>query len=78
MTLERRPPLNGLYQGPPIPTGGTDKGVKMTDHDHFDLCIVGAGYAGLSAAFVASRYLPATARVLVLDKHQQAASRFRA
>jgi hypothetical protein len=30
------------------------------------------GYAGLNAAFVASQYLPATARVLVLDKHQQA------
>lgn len=37
--------------------------------DHYDVCIVGAGYAGLNAAFVASRYLPATARVLVLDKH---------
>jgi NAD(P)-binding Rossmann-like domain len=44
----------------------------MNDHDDFDLCIVGAGYAGLNAAFVASQYLPATARVLVLDKHQQA------
>ena len=40
--------------------------------DHFDLCIVGAGYAGLNAAFVASRYLPVTARVLILDKHEQA------
>ena len=38
----------------------------------YDLCIVGAGYAGLNAAFVASEYLPATARVLILDKHQQA------
>lgn len=38
----------------------------------FDLCIVGAGYAGLNAAFVASQYLPATARVLLLDKHEQA------
>ena len=28
--------------------------------------------AGLNALFVASRYLPVTARVLVLDKHQQA------
>ena len=44
----------------------------MTDHDHYDLCIVGAGYAGLNAGFVASQYLATTARVLVLDKHQQA------
>lgn len=43
-----------------------------TGTDHYDLCIVGAGYAGLNAAFVASRYLPSTARVLVLDKHHQA------
>ena len=42
------------------------------DVGRYDLCIVGAGYAGLNAAFVASQYLPVTARVLVLDKHQQA------
>jgi hypothetical protein len=40
--------------------------------DRYDLCIVGAGYAGLNAAFVASEQLPATARVLLLDKHQRA------
>lgn len=44
----------------------------MADRDRYDLCLVGAGYAGLNAAFVASQYLPATARVLVLDKHQRA------
>lgn len=43
----------------------------MIESDQFDLCIVGAGYAGLNAAFVASQYLPATARVLVLDRHEQ-------
>ena len=43
----------------------------MTEQGCFDLCIVGAGYAGLNAAFVASQYLPATARVLILDKHQK-------
>jgi hypothetical protein len=43
----------------------------MTEQEIYDLCIVGAGYAGLNAAFVASRYLPSTARVLVLDKHEQ-------
>ncbi len=45
---------------------------SVTNADLYDLCIVGAGYAGLNAAFVASEYLPATARVLILDKHQQA------
>jgi hypothetical protein len=44
----------------------------MANSGHFDLCVVGAGYAGLNAVFVASQYLPGTARVLVLDKHQQA------
>ena len=43
----------------------------MTEQDRFDLCIVGAGYTGLNAAFVASQYLPTSARVLVLDKHQR-------
>ncbi len=43
----------------------------MANTGQYDLCIVGAGYAGLNAAFVASQYLPATARLLVLDKHQQ-------
>ena len=38
----------------------------------FDLCIVGAGVVGLNALFVASRFLPNTAQVLILDKHQQA------
>lgn len=44
---------------------------SMVDAQRYDLCVAGAGYAGLNALFVASRYLPATARVLVLDKHQQ-------
>ena len=44
----------------------------VSDPGDYDLCIVGAGYAGLNAAFVASQYLPSMARVLVLDKHPQA------
>ena len=47
-------------------------GSTMTSTDHFDLCITGAGYAGLNAAFVASQHLPRTARVLVLDRHKRA------
>ena len=46
--------------------------MEPTGSNEFDLCIVGAGYAGLNAAFVASRHLPRTARVLVLDKHLHA------
>lgn len=35
----------------------------------YDVCILGAGVAGLNAAFVASQYLTRTARILVLDRH---------
>ncbi len=35
----------------------------------YDLCVVGAGVAGANALFVAGQYLPAGARVLLLDKH---------
>ena len=45
---------------------------SVANADRYDLGIVGAGYAGLNAAFVASEYLPPRARVLVLDKHDQA------
>lgn len=41
------------------------------DSTHYELCIVGAGIAGLNAAFVAARYLPEGARVLILDRHEQ-------
>ncbi len=37
--------------------------------DTCDLCIVGAGIAGLNALFVATLYLPATARVVIVDKN---------
>ncbi|MFK7965312.1 MAG: FAD-dependent oxidoreductase [Burkholderiaceae bacterium] len=35
----------------------------------YDLCIVGAGIAGLNALFVATQYLPKTARVALIDRH---------
>jgi hypothetical protein len=38
--------------------------------EKLDVCVVGAGYAGLNALFVAGRCLPASARVVVLDRHQ--------
>ncbi len=37
-----------------------------------DVCIVGAGYAGLNALVVASRYLSADQRVLLVDRHARA------
>ncbi|MEV5000518.1 FAD-dependent oxidoreductase [Nocardioides sp. LML1-1-1.1] len=37
----------------------------------YELCIVGAGIAGLNAAFVAGRHLDPGARVLLLDRHDQ-------
>lgn len=37
----------------------------------YDVCIVGAGIAGLNAAYVASGYLPRTARMLVVDRHDR-------
>lgn len=37
-----------------------------------DVCIVGAGYAGLNALVVASRYLSADQRVVLIDRHDRA------
>ena len=34
-----------------------------------DLCVVGAGLAGLNALWVATEYLPAGARVVLVDRH---------
>ena len=34
-----------------------------------DLCIVGTGIAGMNALYVASQYLPASARVVLVDKN---------
>jgi len=45
----------------------------MSDPDRatapYDLCILGAGIAGLNALFVACEHLPATARVLLVDRN---------
>lgn len=46
----------------PVPTAASSR---------YDLCIVGAGMAGANAMYSASRYLPAGARVLLLDQHQR-------
>ena len=39
----------------------------MTDEDTFEVCIVGAGIAGMNALVVASTYLPKTAKALLVD-----------
>lgn len=49
--------------------------VQSTDHDirteHCEVCIVGAGLAGLNALFVASRYLAAGQRVIIIDRRER-------
>lgn len=37
-----------------------------------DVCIIGAGVAGLNAAFVASRYLSPDQKIILVDRHHQA------
>ncbi|MBN8499740.1 MAG: NAD(P)-binding protein [Sphingomonadales bacterium] len=37
----------------------------------FELCVVGAGLAGLNALWVASEYLPTGARVVLIDRHSR-------
>jgi Pyridine nucleotide-disulphide oxidoreductase len=39
--------------------------------EHCDVCIVGAGIAGLNALFVASRYLSREQRIILIDRRQR-------
>jgi cation diffusion facilitator CzcD-associated flavoprotein CzcO len=39
--------------------------------EHCDVCIVGAGIAGLNALFVAGRYLSRDQRVILIDRRQR-------
>ena len=39
--------------------------------EHCDVCIVGAGIAGLNALFVASRYLSRDQRIILIDRRQR-------
>jgi hypothetical protein len=41
------------------------------DVDTYDLCIIGAGIAGLNALFVASRYLGRDKRVILIDRRHR-------
>ena len=45
---------------------GSNKGVVT---ETCDLCIIGAGIAGLNALFAAAQYLPKTARVVLVDRN---------
>lgn len=44
----------------------------MSSENTYDLCVIGAGIAGLNALFVAKQYLPASAKVALIDRHGQA------
>ncbi|MGA8850272.1 MAG: FAD-dependent oxidoreductase [Aeromicrobium sp.] len=44
---------------------------KHNQTQHYDLCIVGAGIGGLNALHVASQYLRADQRVLLVDRHDR-------
>ncbi len=39
--------------------------------EHYDLCIIGAGIAGLNALYVASQYLTSDQRVVLIDRRDQ-------
>ncbi|MEM7004406.1 MAG: FAD-dependent oxidoreductase [Pseudomonadota bacterium] len=43
----------------------------MTSIAAYDLCVIGAGIAGLNALFVAKKYLPASARVALIDRNER-------
>ncbi|MDA5095142.1 hypothetical protein O2N63_13725 [Aliiroseovarius sp. KMU-50] len=42
-------------------------------NQHYDLIIVGAGVCGLNALYVATKYLPATARIALIERRDAAA-----
>lgn len=46
-------------------------GVPRNDTDHYDVCIIGAGIAGLNALYVASRYLRPDQRVALVDRRDR-------
>ena len=39
--------------------------------ESYDLCVIGAGYAGINALYAAAKYLNRDAKVLVVDKHKE-------
>jgi len=49
-------------------TGSEKARESEADAVHYDLVVVGAGVAGLNALYAAVQYLPATARVLLIDQ----------
>ncbi|MEM6707787.1 MAG: FAD-dependent oxidoreductase [Pseudomonadota bacterium] len=46
--------------------------MKSCSSDVFDLCVVGAGIAGLNALFAATQQLPSNARVALVDRNSAA------
>lgn len=55
----------------PITVGGPVAEQDDRDIDECDLCIVGAGLAGMNALFVASNYLGPHHRVILVDKRER-------
>ena len=63
MLLTKGPPMSGV-QTSAATTG--DVGVERCD-----VCIVGAGIAGLNALFAASQYLSRDQKVILVDRRGQ-------
>ena len=63
MLLTKGPPMSGV-QASAATTG--DAGVERCD-----VCIVGAGIAGLNALFAASQYLSRDQKVILVDRRGQ-------
>ncbi len=49
----------------------TNTDIELADPLECDLCIIGAGVAGLNALFVATEYLSKDATVVLIDRHEQ-------
>jgi hypothetical protein len=74
--------MKGSQMSAPQPSAGTTRDVAPGGDvspietsarvESCDVCIVGAGLAGLNALFVASRYLSRDQKVIVVDRRQRA------
>jgi len=64
--------LAKLDNGPVTHSGEVNGAAMGTDEsgrtESCDVCIVGAGLAGMNALFVASRYLNGNSRVILVDR----------
>jgi hypothetical protein len=67
--------MPSLQPAPPTTRGAAVSGVSPVEEspreETCDVCIVGAGLAGLNALFVASRYLSRDQKVILVDRRQR-------